>query len=427
MRTLARLALAFAAVAVVTAAVAVTVSAQTQTEQQQPRSRDERFEVQITDEMIRHTRIRDVLYFVGTAWSLGVLVLLLVSGASRRMRDLAARLTKHWFVMAMLYIVFFTLAAAVLDFPLTYYSGYVVPHQFDLTEQSFGSWMGDLLKGLGVSLVFGAVIGALALLGIRKVRRWWLVLWAVSIPLIVLLVVVQPIVLDPIFNKFEPLHDQVLRQKLVDLASKAGIEGGRVYQVNKSKQTKTMNAYVNGIGPTNRIVMWDTLLAKMNHDEVLAVMGHEMGHYVMKHIWKGLAFSLALSFLIFFLAQRIHDWGLARYGPRWGFTEKGDPASLPWLLLIVSVISFLLSPVISGYSRTMEHKSDMFALELTHLNEPLATAFIKMAEDSKRDPSPHPFIKFWRYSHPPIAERIPFALNYKPWEQGEPNRMWQQK
>ncbi|MFP5287671.1 MAG: M48 family metalloprotease [Thermoanaerobaculia bacterium] len=163
----------------------------------------------------------------------------------------------------------------------------------------------------------------------------------------------------------------------------------------------------------------------MDHDELLAVMGHEMGHYVMKHIWKGLAFSLALSFVVFFIVQRIHDPGLRKWGPRWGFTTPGDPASVPWLLLIAGVVSFFLSPVISGYSRSMEHKADMFALELTHLNEPLATAFRKMAEDSKRDPSPHPLIEFWRYSHPPIARRIPFALSYRPWEKGEPNRMWQ--
>ncbi|MDP9191033.1 MAG: M48 family metallopeptidase [Acidobacteriota bacterium] len=390
-------------------------------------SDDKRFEVQVTDEMRRHSRLRDTLYFVGTAWSFGVLALILVTGLSRRMRDAAARVTKKPFVLAMLYIVLFTLAAAVLEFPLTYYSDFVVPHQFDLTEQTFGSWMGDMFKGLAVNLVIGSVIGALALLAIRKIRRWWVVLWLSTVPLIILIVVIQPVVLDPIFNKFEPLQDQVLKQKLLDLASRAGIEGGRVYQVNKSKQTKTMNAYVNGIGPTNRIVMWDTLLAKMNHDEVLGVMGHEMGHYVMNHIWKTLAFLLAVSILIFYFAYRLYEPGLARWGARWGVTERGDPASLPWLLLIASAISFLLSPVMSGYSRSNEHKADMFALELTHLNEPFASAFVKMAEDSKRDPSPHPFIKFWRYTHPPIAERIPFALTYKPWEKGEPNRMWKER
>lgn len=414
--------IALAAVAV-TAAVVVSLSAQS-APREETKSEEKRFEVQVTDEMRRHSRVGDTLYFVGAAWSFGMLVLLLVTGVSRRMRDAAARVTKKPFVMAMLYIALFTVAVAVLEFPLAYYGGFVVPHQFDLSDQTFGSWMGDMLKGLALNLVIGSVIGALALLAIRQFRRWWVVLWLTTVPLIILIVIIQPIVLDPIFNKFEPLQDQVLKQKLLDLASRAGIEGGRVYQVNKSKQTKTMNAYVTGIGPTNRIVMWDTLLAKMTHDEVLSVMGHEMGHYVMKHIWKTLAFLLAISIFVFYLTYRLYEPGLRRWGSRWGVTERGDPASLPWLLLVASAIAFLLSPVISGYSRNQEHAADMFALEVTHLNEPFATAFVKMAEDSKRDPSPHPFMKYWTYTHPPIAERIPFALQYKPWEKGEANRLW---
>ncbi len=414
-----KLVLALATVAAVV--VVVAISAQPKEE---PKGEPKKIEVRITDEMIRHSRIRETLYFVGVAYSFAALALLLLSGASRKMRDLAARVTARPFPMAMLYIVLLTLAMTILELPLVYYSSFVVPHQFDLTDQSLGAWIGDEAKALAVNLVIGAIVGALALLVIRRVRRWWLALWIGSIPLILLMVVIQPIVLDPIFNKFEPLKNERLRDDLLELASRAGIEGGRVYQVDKSKQTKTMNAYVNGIGPTKRIVMWDTLLAKMTEDEVLGVMGHEMGHYVLKHMWKGLAFGLAVSLVVFFIGQKIYDRGLAKRGARWGITGPGDPASVPWLLLILAVISFLLSPVLSGYSRRMEHQSDIFALELTRNNEALARAFVKLAEDSKRDPSPHPFIEFWRYTHPPIEKRIDFALSYKPWERGEPNRMW---
>jgi STE24 endopeptidase len=404
MRTLLTLALG---IAVVTVAVAVV--AQTQPEK---RTTDERFEVQITDEMIRHSRIRDVLYFVGTAWSAGMMLLLLFTPASRKMRDAALRVTKRPFVAAMVAIGLFICALAVLSFPLSYYSGFHVPHQFDLTDQTFGAWMVDMLKGLAVNLVILMPLGALALLAMRRMGRWWLALWLGSIPVLLMLVILQPVVLDPLFNKFEPLKDQILRQKLLDLASRAGIEGGRVYEVNKSKQTKTLNAYVNGIGPTARIVMWDTLLAEMTHDEVLAVMGHEMGHYVLKHIWKGLAVSIAGSFFVFFVAQKIIERGL----PRFGFHSAGDPAALPWVLLVFGAISFLSTPVAAAYSRYGERQADEFSLELTHLNEPMATAFRKLAENSKRDPSPHPLMEYWLYTHPPIAKRIPFALSYRPWE-----------
>ena len=414
MRTLLRIGLALAAVAVATAVV-VTLTAQPRVEETKPREGDQRFEVQITDEMIRHSRLRNVLYFVGFAYSVGVLALVLLSGISRRMRDLAERVTKRPFAVAFLYLVMFTILTSLLEFPLSFYSGFVVPHQFKLTTQSFATWFADYGKGLALGAILGGLLGALALLAIRLFpRRWWLVIWAGSVPITILLIALQPLVFDPMFNKFEPLRDQVLRAKLLDLASRAGIEGGRVYQVNKSKQTTTMNAYVNGIGPTNRIVMWDTLLAKMNHDEVIGVMGHEMGHYVMKHIWKGMFFGLAVGFPLMWLGQRVHDRTLARKGAKWGIRGPGDPAEAPLLLLILTIGTFLITPIGAAYSRYQEHQADVFALDMTGKNEAFATAFIKLAEDSKQDPDPHKLIELWRYSHPTINDRIAFALSYRP-------------
>ena len=417
MRTLVKVALA-------AALVAVTVAVIAQPKPEPKKEEEKKIAVKVTPEMIRHSRIVDTLYFVGTAYSIGVLALLLLSGASRKMRDLAARISRRWWLMTALYIIFFLLAVTLLELPLSYYAGFVVPHQFDLTDQTLGAWLGDEAKGLALGLLISVFAGTIALFVIRRLRRWWLLLWGLTIPFILLMVVIQPVILDPVFNKFEPLKNQRLKQELLTLASRAGIEGGNVYQVDKSKQTKTMNAYVNGIGPTKRIVMWDTLLAKMTDDEVLAVMGHEMGHYVMWHMWKGLAFFIALAFGVYWIGQRIHDRGIARWGAKWGITGPGDPASVPWLLLILSVISFLLSPIGSGFSRHLEHNADIFSLELTHLNEPMARAFVKLSEDSKSDPDPNAFIEFWRYSHPPIKKRIDFALSYKPWEKGEPNRLW---
>ncbi|MGZ8832816.1 MAG: M48 family metallopeptidase [Thermoanaerobaculia bacterium] len=378
----------------------------------------------VTAEMIRHSRILDMLYFGGFAYGIVELLLLLALGISARLRDAAARMAERPYLVAVLYVILFTLITAVLDFPLSYYAGYAVPHQFNLSNQTITAWLIDEAKGLMIGLVFGAIILPLALFSIRRFKRWWLVLSVASIPLGILLVVIVPVVVDPVFNDFMPLRDQVLKQKLLDEASRAGIEGSRVYEVDKSKQTKTMNAYVTGLGPTKRIVMWDTLLAKLNHDEVLAVMGHEMGHYVLNHVWKGLAAGIIGTFFVLFVAQRVYEWGLRRWGPRWGAREPGDPASLPWLLLIVSVIAFLGAPIENGISRYMEHQSDMFGLELTHSNEAMAISFIRFAEDSKVNPNAHPFIEFWRYSHPSLSRRIQFVLHYKPWAEGKPNELW---
>ena len=365
--------------------------------------------------MLRHSRLQDILYFVDVVYTLGALILLLRSRLSAKLRDLAERATKSKFLAGMLYVILLVLALTVLELPLTIYAGYVVPHQFDLTNQTIASWIADQAKELAVSLVISAIVGGLVLLAIRRVRRWWIAAWLGSIPLILLGVLLTPLVIDPLFNKFEPLRDAVLRRDLIAEASRAGIENSRVYQVDKSKQTKTMNAYVTGVGPSARIVMWDTLLAKLDHDEVLAVMGHEMGHYVEKHLWKGIAFSVALSFFVFWAGQALYERGLARWGSRWSVREeRGDPAALPWLLALSTAIAFLLSPVTSGFSRHIEHQADIFSLELTHLNEPLASAFVKFAEDSKADPRPPRFIEWWRYSHPSLGRRIDFVLGYEP-------------
>ncbi|HYM60244.1 MAG TPA: M48 family metallopeptidase [Thermoanaerobaculia bacterium] len=386
-----------------------------------------RFEVKISPEMLKHSYIEEALYFVEWIYDVAVLLILLATGLSKHMRDLAARMVRRPFVLAMIYFALYLVASAILEFPLTYYADYVVPHKFNLTTQSFGSWMSDMGKGLGVSLILGSLLTALALWGIRSVKRWWLALWIGSIPVIIFLIVITPIFIDPIFNRFVPLKDAVLKQQLLDEASRAGIEGSRVYQVDKSKQTTTMNAYVTGMGPSKRIVLWDTLIAKLTHEEILTVMGHEMGHYVLNHLWKALAFALTIALFVFFAGQRIVDWGVARYGPRWGFEQAGDPAALPWLLLTLSILTFILSPVMSGFSRHLEHQADMFGLELTHGNAAMATAFIKFAEDSKADPRPNELLEWWHHSHPTLGRRIDFVLGYKPWEKGQPNELWKPK
>lgn len=369
-----------------------------------------RFTIDVTEEMIRHSRIRDFLYFTWFAYIVAALILILRTGLSARLRDVASSAARKPFLRAVVYVALLTIVLSVIEFPLSYYSGFVVPHQFDLSNQFLIEWFVEWGKEAGVTVLLASIIGALVLVMIAKYRRWWLRVWFLSIPVMVFLIVIAPIFIDPLFNRFEPLRNAVLKEKLLAMASRAGIEGGRVYEVDKSKQTKTMNAYVTGLGPTKRIVMWDTLLAKMTEDEVLGVMGHEMGHYVLHHVWKGLGAAIVVAFAILLAAQSIYDRGIGRWGGSWQVTGPADPAALPWLMILATVTLFILSPVISSFSRDQEHQADVFALELTHLNEAMATAFIKLAEDTKINPYPHPFIEFWRYSHPSLGKRIEFVL-----------------
>jgi len=370
-----------------------------------------RFEVRVTPEMIRHSRILDTLYFVGSLHGFLLLLIILATRLSARMRDAAARATRVPSLRVMIWFALFSVALFLLSFPLSYYAGWIVPNEFHLTNQSFPSWVGDHLKALGVNIIGGAIIAALAVWAMRRWRRWWIPVWLGSIPIVIFSVAIWPVVIDPLFNDFKPFTREPLRSRLLAEARRAGIPDAEVYEVDASKQTTTMNAYMTGLGPTKRIVLWDTLLAKLDDDEVVATMGHEIGHYVLDHVWKGTILGILGSLFLAFIAQRLYEWGLRRWGGRWGVQEeRGDPASLPWLLLIVGVATFVTAPIESGVSRYMEHQADAYGLELTHLNEATASTFVKFAEDAKVDPDPPPFIEFWCYSHPAPSKRIRFAL-----------------
>jgi Zn-dependent protease with chaperone function len=380
--------------------------------------------VTVTPEMRAHQRWVDALYFAGEAYGLLVLVAVLVLGISRRLRDLAARITRRPALMAMVFFAMFSVTMAILTLPMDWLADFRIPHQFGLSGQSFGGWLWDDVKAMLVGIALGAPIVALALAGIRRVRRWWFAIWLGAVPITVLLLLIAPVVLDPVFNDFKPLQNASLRDDLLEEAARAGISGARVFQVDKSKQTNTMNAYVNGLGPTTRIVLWDTTIAKMKPDEIRFTMAHEMGHFVLHHVWKMLAFVLGLLLVVFWAGQRAVEAALRRWGRAWGCETAHDPAAVPLLLLVVSAGMFLLTPLMNGVTRHFEHQADVFALELTHDNLAGARAFVKMAEDSKLLPDPSPFIRFWRYSHPTLAERIEFCRTYRPWEHGEPNRVW---
>lgn len=418
------LALAWTAVIAMPAVAQPAAPQATGVTARQPSPASDPYTVVVTDEMRAHQRWVDRLYFADAVYGFLVLLALLGFGVSRRLRDLAGRVTRRPFLAAMLFIALFAVAITVLSLPLAYFAHFVIPHRFKLSQQSLGGWTWDLVKAMLLQIALGAPIGALALVGIRRVRRWWLAIWIGSIPIALFLVVISPVLLSPVFNRFEPLRDEKLRTELLDLASRAGISGARVFQVDKSKQTSTMNAYVNGLGPTKRIVLWDTIIAKMDHDELRFVMAHEMGHYVLHHMWEGLAFILAVLLVVLWLAQQVAEAATWRWGPSWGFSVLHDPAAVPLLLLVISVFFFLLTPLLNGFSRGLEHQADVFSLEVTHLNDPGARAFVKMAEDSKVLPDPDPFIRFWRYDHPTLAERIAFCRSYRPWEEGKPNRVW---
>lgn len=377
-------------------------------------------------EAVRHYRSGNWLWLVSTLWGFIVPGLILFSGFSARLRDWARRAGKYWYPTLVLYFVLFTLVTSLLDLPLEYYATFVRPHDYGLSSQLFGKWLQDELIGLGLSLVVGALVLWIPYLLLKKSpKRWWFYTWLASIPIMVCISFVEPIWVEPLFNHFGAMQDKALETQILDLAHRAGIEGANVYEVNKSVDTNELNAYATGIGGTKRIVLWDTIIKQFTPDELLMVMGHEMGHYVLDHVWKGLAFFSALLLLGLWLVHLTAGWVLRRFAGRTGVTELSDVASMPLLILLFSLFAFIFQPAGNAFSRHLEHEADRFGLEITHLNHACGTAFSKFVQHDLSYPTPSRLVVLFRYDHPPAAERIAFCNNYHPWTEGKRGRYWQ--
>jgi Zn-dependent protease with chaperone function len=217
------------------------------------------------------------------------------------------------------------------------------------------------------------------------------------------------------------MRDGVLEGKILALADRAGIEGGRVYEVDKSVDTETVNAYVTGLLNTKRIVLWDTIIAKLDPDELLFVMGHEMGHYVLGHVPRSILVLSLLVMASLYVAHRLSGAMLRRWGRRFGFDRLADPASLPLILLLAQLFLLVVTPVALAYGRHLEHEADRFGLEITRDNRAAATAFVKLQHENLANPRPGWLFKLWRSTHPTLGERIDFCNAYRPWETGEPS------
>jgi Zn-dependent protease with chaperone function len=272
-----------------------------------------------------------------------------------------------------------------------------------------------------VGIVLGGLTLWLPYLLLRKSpNRWWLWTGLLAVPVVFGLVFIQPVFVDPLFNEFGPMKDKALEAKILALAERAGIEGGRVFEVAKSEDTLAVNAYVTGFMGTKRIVLWDTIIQKLDERQLLFVMGHELGHYALGHVWRGVLLACAGILVVLYVAHRFSRGLIARFGSRFGFTELGDMASLPLILLIASVLSFASAPFVLAYSRWQEREADRFGLEITRDNWAGASAFVRLQEENLGNPRPPLWHKILRATHPPLGERIDFCNDYRPWESGDP-------
>jgi Zn-dependent protease with chaperone function len=368
------------------------------------------------------------LYFVAVAWGILVLLALLQTGVVARLRDIAESASPKRSIQGLIFVPALMLVLAVLHLPISIYA-HRLSLQYQQSIQGWGSWFWDWTKGEVLSLGLGYIVALLLVSVIRwKPRTWWLYFWYAMVPLSLFLFFISPWFLDPMFNRFTPLQDKhpELVEAIGKLTQRAGvpIPPERMFLMEASAKTNAINAYVTGVGASKRVVVWDTTIQKTNPDEVLAVVGHELGHYVLGHTWKGFLFFTGGMLIGLYVAYRALQWVLARWGKAWGVRGQEDWAALAVLLLIYHLLEFVGTPIGNGFSRMQEHAADVYGLEVTHgvlpnSQQVAAQSFQKMGDIDLADPNPSKFITFWLYSHPPLRERLEFAHNYDPWSKGE--------
>jgi Zn-dependent protease with chaperone function len=374
-----------------------------------------------SDKAMSYYRSGNILWLASIAIGILFPAVILFTGISARIRDWAHQRSQRRPLRFLWYFLGFTLISACIDLPFGFYRNYSHQHAYDLSNQTITKWMQDTLITMAVSFVI--TYGLLLILYwlLRKFKdRWWLYFGLGSVPFIVALILLKPVFFDPLINDFHPMTDKALEAKILALADRSGIEGSRVFEVDKSEDTNAVNAYVTGFMDTKRIVLWDTIIEQLDEDELLFVMGHEMGHYAMGHVIKNVLFMCVFVIVMLYLVHRTIGGIIHRYSQRIGFDDLSDIASLPLILLMVGLFSFAASPLQMAWIRYHEHEADRFGLELTRENRAAATAFVKLQSTNLANPRPGALYKLFRSSHPPIGERVDFMNSYQPWETGDP-------
>jgi Zn-dependent protease with chaperone function len=376
---------------------------------------------------IEFSRKRVVLGFVETGWGILQLVLLLALGVAAWMRDVAVKASGNRWVQGYAFLLLLLAISTVLDLPLDMY-GHHVSMEYGMSVQHWGNWFGDMAKSFGLTLAVGGLLVMLLFWVIKKSpTRWWFWFWIPAMAAVVCGVFVYPIFVDPLFNKFEPLAKT--NPELVDRLEKVVARGGieippeRMYLMKASEKVTVPNAYVTGIGASKRFVVWDTIISKSTPEEMQLIFGHEMGHYELNHIYKGIAFTGVVMLVLFWLGYHGVQWLLRRYGASWRVPGQRDWAALVVLMLVISVFSFLSEPITNGFSRGIEHDADVYGQEAVHgiVSDPQAVAqqsFQVLGEATLDDPNPNRFVEFWTFNHPSTASRAAFAAAYDPWAPG---------
>ncbi|XQY92723.1 M48 family metallopeptidase [Metabacillus sp. HB246100] len=359
-----------------------------------------------------YSTLKNFLYFVTVPFEWFLLFVFLLTGLSRKMQEWSQTTTKRSFFQSAIFFFWLSLFITLLSLPVEWI-GYQISKTYHITTQSLHAWIKDQLIDFWVNYFLMALIVFVVLSLIRKFeKRWWLYAWLLSIPFSMFLMFVQPVVIDPLYNDFYPLKNKELETKILEIADRADIPAEHVYEVNMSEKTNALNAYVTGIGSNSRIVLWDTTLNKLEDEEILFIMAHEMGHYVMKHIYVGIAGYLLLSLFGLLFIHLLMEKLIQRFGPLLKINSMKELTMFPLFLLLLGVLTFASSPLTNTVSRYQEKSADMYAIEMTNDYEAAIHSFQELAKTGLSQVNPPSLVKIFRYSHPTMLERIHYLEEY---------------
>ena len=372
------------------------------------------------------SRIRNILDIVGSLWQMAIFWLLLTTRTAARLEAGIMRIAPHRWAQGIFFFAAILILVWLSALPLNMYAHYV-ERSYQISVEGWAGWFSDDAKGLGFAI---AITTPLLLFFNWIVRRWprryWLVAWLATLPIIVFAFYVEPLV-EPFFEKYEPLqaHHPTLVADLEKVVARTGTEipPSRMYLMKASLKTNGLNAYVTGIGATKRIVVWDTTAGRIPNDEILFIFAHECGHYVLHHVTKGIALTAGFLFFVYWFCARFAAWMVHRYGVRWGAADLASRAGFLVLIFAVTIVMFLAQPIENGVSRYFEHQADVYGQEAIHgiVPDPQKTAVAAFNDLGKAwldDPNPSPLIEFWLFSHPSTQQRAEFAEHYDPWANG---------
>jgi Zn-dependent protease with chaperone function len=360
-----------------------------------------------------YSKIRNLLFFISSPLEWLIYLFVLIAGLSGAFKKWAGQATRYKIVQIAIYLFWLNVFAFVATFPLSYLS-YSLSEMYNISTQTFPSWMKDELIDFWINLgVMIIIVPVLYWLINKSKQRWWLYAWLLSIPFTLFVMFLQPVIIDPLYNDFYPLKDKQLEAKILELASEANIPADHVFEVNMAEKTNALNAYVTGIGSNSRIVLWDTTLNRLNDDQILFIMAHEMAHYVEKHIYIGIAGYLLLSLVGLYLTARIMNYVVSRWGNALKVTSINDIRSLPLFLLVISMLLFAADPVTNLVSRYQEARADRYAIEMTDNSEAAIKTFQELTRAGLSQVNPPLLVKIFRYGHPTMLERISMLEEYE--------------